>query len=121
VAISKVNPVPMRTVSAARDVSMAREVSAAGKDVTAKPQARVYEMVTKGEFEQVRGKHRDLYRAVRDLKELSAGEGVKLKCLGTPQERARKRKAAIAIAARAEVHVRTMLRGDWLFIEKVKA
>ncbi len=108
-AMSKASPVPMREVSAASD-----------KELNAKPQARVYEMVTKGEFEMVRGKHRDLYRAIRDLKELSAGEGVKLKCLGTPQERERKRKAAIAIAGRARVQVRTMLRGDWLFIEKVR-
>ncbi len=94
------------------------------REVSMKPSAdtRAYELVTANEFGHLRSKdykHRDLHRAIREMKHMPVGQGVKLKCFGTARERGRKRKAAMTIAARAAVPVRTMLRGDWLFIEKV--
>jgi hypothetical protein len=75
------------------------------------------------EFRHLRNrnyKHHDLVCAIREMKRLPAGQGVKLKCPGTPLHGQKKQKAAIAIANREKVAVRTMLRDGWLFIEKLK-
>jgi chromosome segregation and condensation protein ScpB len=84
---------------------------------------RGYEFVTKAELALVRGKklkHRDLHRAIRALREMSAGEGLKIKCSGSPAEIAKKQKAAKIIAKRAGLAVRTMVEGSWLFMEKLR-
>lgn len=84
---------------------------------------RAYELVTPEEFGQLRSrnyKHHDLVRAIRDMKSMPSGQGVKLKCYGTALEGSKKQKAAIAIANRERVLVRTMRRDGWLFIEKVR-
>jgi hypothetical protein len=65
-------------------------------------------------------KHHDLLCAIREMKRLPVGQGVKLKCPGTSQQGHRKQKAAIAIANREKILVRTMLRDGWLFIEKLR-
>jgi hypothetical protein len=75
------------------------------------------------EFRHLRSrsyKHHDLVCAIREMKNLPPGQGVKLKCAGTAKERAKKQKAAVAIASRERVPVRTMLRDGWLFLEKLK-
>lgn len=85
--------------------------------------ARAYELVMPEEFGRLRSKnykHHDLVSAIRDMKSMPAGQGVKLRCLGTAREAARKQKAAIQIAAREGVPARTMVRGGWLFIEKMR-
>lgn len=85
---------------------------------------RAFELVTPEELKQLRArnfKHHDLYWAIREIKRLPAGQGVKVKCLGTARERYRKQKAVYAIAAREQMSVRTMIRNGWLFIEKTKA
>jgi hypothetical protein len=85
--------------------------------------ARSFELVTPEELKQLRRrnfKHHDLYWAIREIRNMPAGQGVKVKCLGTASERYRKQKAVYAIAAREHVPVRTMLRDGWLFIEKTK-
>ena len=84
---------------------------------------RVYELVMAEEFGRLHSrnyKHHDLVNAIRDMKSMPAGQGVKLKCVGTAREAGKKQKAAVAIASRERVPVRTMLRDGWLFIEKVK-
>jgi hypothetical protein len=85
--------------------------------------SRCYELVMPEEFGHLRSrnyKHHDLVNAIRDMKSMPAGQGVKLKCHGTAREGGKKQKAAIAIANRERVQVRTMLRDGWLFIEKLK-
>jgi hypothetical protein len=84
---------------------------------------RAYELVMPEEFGHLRNrnyKHHDLVNAIRDMKSMPAGQGVKVKCYGTAREGGKKQKAAIAIANREKVQVRTMLRDGWLFIEKLK-
>jgi hypothetical protein len=84
---------------------------------------RSYELVTPEEFRQLRGrnfKHHDLYRAIREMRKLSDGEGIKIRLLCSGQEAAKRQKAAVQIARREGVPVRTMLRSGWLFIEKIK-
>jgi hypothetical protein len=85
--------------------------------------SRAYELVMPEEFGHLRSrnyKHHDLVNAIRDMKSMPAGQGVKVKCYGTAREGGKKQKAAIAIANRERVPVRTMLRDGWLFIEKLK-
>jgi hypothetical protein len=85
--------------------------------------SRAYELVMPEEFGHLRSrnyKHHDLVQAIRDMKSMPAGQGVKLKCLGTAREGWKRQKAAIAIANRERVPVRTMLRDGWLFVEKLK-
>lgn len=87
------------------------------------PASRAYELVMPEEFGHLRSrnyKHHDLVHAIREMKSMPAGQGVKLKCFGTAREAWKKQKAAIAIAGREKVPVRTMLRDGWLFIEKLK-
>ncbi len=86
--------------------------------------SRAYELVMPEEFGLLRSrnyKHHDLVHAIREMKSMPAGQGVKLKCPGTAREAWKRQKAAIAIANREQVLVRTMLRDGWLFIEKLKA
>src|SRR5262249_36411703 len=87
--------------------------------------ARIYELVTPEELKSLRHgnrrvRHPDLHRAIVELKNLNAGEGLKLKCIGTAKEAQKRQKAALQIARRKKIPVRTMLRGGWLFIEKAK-
>jgi hypothetical protein len=85
--------------------------------------SRAYELVMPEEFGHLRNrnyKHHDLVNAIRDMKSMPAGQGVKVKCYGTARESGKKQKAAIAIANREKVQVRTMVRDGWLFIEKLK-
>lgn len=85
--------------------------------------SRTYELVMPEEFGRLRSrnyKHHDLVHAIRAMKSMPAGQGVKLRCSGTAHEGWKRQKAAIAIAAREKVPVRTMLRDGWLFIEKLK-
>jgi hypothetical protein len=85
--------------------------------------SRTYELVMPEEFGHLRSrnyKHHDLVNAIRDMKSMPTGQGVKVKCYGTAREGSKKQKAAIAIANREKVQVRTMLRDGWLFIEKLK-
>jgi hypothetical protein len=99
------------------------EGSQRGANVGSDIDARAYELVTPEEFGRLRSrnyKHHDLIRAIRDMKSMPAGQGVKLRCFGTTREASRKQKAAIQIAAREGVSARTMVRGGWLFIEKVR-
>ncbi len=85
--------------------------------------SRTYELVMPEEFGRLRSrnyKHHDLVHAIREMRSMPAGQGVKLKCVGTAREAWKRQKAAIAIATRERVPVRTMLRDGWLFIEKLK-
>lgn len=85
--------------------------------------ARSYELVMADELRSLRNKnykHHDLACAIRELRSLPAGQGVKVKCTGASAQAQKKQKAAIAIARRQKVAVRTMLRNGWLFIEKLK-
>jgi hypothetical protein len=94
-----------------------------GANVASEVGPRSYELVTPEEFGRLRSrnyKHHDLVRAIRDMKSMPAGQGVKLRCFGTAREASRKQKAAIQIAAREGVPARTMVRGGWLFIEKLR-
>jgi hypothetical protein len=84
---------------------------------------RIFELVMPEEFGRRRIqnlKHPDLHRAIWEMKGMPIGRGVKLKCSGTPQDAARKQKAAMAIANRRKIPIRTMLRGGWLFLERIK-
>ncbi|HLW51528.1 MAG TPA: hypothetical protein VKW06_01695 [Candidatus Angelobacter sp.] len=86
-------------------------------------EARIYELVMPEEFRQLRSrnaKHHELYRAIRSMKNLPAGQGIKIRCPGTQKEAVKIRKAAVQIARREGIPARTMLRGGWLFIEKLK-
>lgn len=85
--------------------------------------ARVFELVMPEEFgrQRIRNlKHPDLHRAIVEMKAMPVGRGVKLKCSGTAQDAARKQKAAMAIANRRKIPIRTMIRGGWLFLERIK-
>lgn len=86
-------------------------------------EVRIYELVMPEEFGRQRLenlKYPDLHRAIREMRAMPPGRGVKLRCSGSPQEAVRKQKAAVAIAARSRIAIRTMLRGGWLFLERVK-
>ena len=85
--------------------------------------ARVFELVMPEEFGRKRIqnlKHPDLHRAIGEMVNIPFGRGVKLKCSGTAKDAVRKQKAAMAIARRRKVLIRTMLRGGWLFLERIK-
>ena len=85
--------------------------------------ARVFELVMPEEFgrQRIRSlKHPDLHRAIGEMKSMPVGRGVKLRCSGSAQDAARKQKAAMAIANRRKVPIRTMIRGGWLFLERIK-
>lgn len=84
---------------------------------------RVFELVMPEEFgrQRIRNlKHPELHRAVLEMKSMPVGRGVKIKCSGSAHDAARKQKAAMAIANRRKIPIRTMLRGGWLFLERVK-
>lgn len=86
-------------------------------------EVRVYELVMPDEFGRQRLenlKYPDLHRAIREMRTMPPGRGVKLRCGGSPQDAVRKQKAAVAIAARSKIAIRTMLRGGWLFLERIK-
>jgi hypothetical protein len=86
-------------------------------------EARLYELVMPEEFGRQRTqnlKYPELHRAIGEMKSMPVGRGLKLKCSGTPQDAVRKQKAAVAIASRRKTPIRTMLRGGWLFLERVK-
>jgi hypothetical protein len=104
-------------------VSTSARKTCRDQDGEADAVVRSYELVMADEFRHLRNrnyKHHDLACAIRELKSLPAGQGVKIKCAGAPVQGQRKQKAAIAIARRQKVTVRTMLRNGWLFIEKLK-
>lgn len=85
---------------------------------------RNYELVMPEEFKRLTGqnsKHHELYRAIRAMKSIPAGQGIKLKCPSTHKEAVKMRKAAVQIARREGIRARTMLRAGWLFIEKLAA
>lgn len=83
---------------------------------------RNYEMVTPEEFRQIRGKnfkYPDLYRAIRALKKMAPGEGIKIPCSSGKKDAVKRQKAVAYLARRERLAIRTMLRGEWLFIEKI--
>jgi hypothetical protein len=84
--------------------------------------SRNYEMVTPEEFRQVRGrfKYPDLYRAIRALRKMATGEGIKIQCSSGKKDSLKRQKAVAYMARREKMAIRTMLRGEWLFIEKVE-
>jgi hypothetical protein len=85
--------------------------------------ARIFELVMPEEFgrQRIRNlKHPDLHRAIGEMKSMPIGRGVKLRCGGSAQDAARKQKAAMAIANRRKIPIRTMVRGGWLFLERIK-
>lgn len=85
--------------------------------------ARIFELVMPEEFGRQRTrnlKHPDLHRAIAEMKSMPAGRGVKIKCSGTAHDAALKQKAAMAIAIRRKTPIRTMIRGGWLFLERIK-
>lgn len=82
---------------------------------------RNYEMVTPDELRQLRSKnfkYPDLYRAIRTLKKMAPGEGIKIQCSSGEKDARKKQKAVAQMARREKMTIRTMLRGEWLFIEK---
>lgn len=82
---------------------------------------RNYEMVTPEELRQIRGKnfkYPDLYRAIRALKKMAPGEGLKIPCSSGKKDAVKRRKAMMQMARRENLAIRTMLRGEWLFVEK---
>ena len=84
---------------------------------------RIFELVMPEEFGRKRIqnlKHPDLHRAIGEMKNMPVGRGVKIRCCGTPQDAVRQQKAAMAIANRRKIPIRTMLRGGWLFLERIK-
>jgi hypothetical protein len=104
-------------------VSTQEKKTRRAQDTESETIARSYELVMAEEFRYLRSrnyKHHDLVCAIRELKGLPAGQGVKLKCPGGSLQGQKKQKAAIAIAHRERVAVRTMLRDGWLFLEKLK-
>lgn len=89
--------------------------------MTRSEESRAYDLVTPEELRQIRKKslkHADLYGPIRAMKAMAAGEGIKIRCSGNANEAIKKQKAAAQIARREKIPVRTMLRGEWLFIEK---
>ena len=84
---------------------------------------RIFELVMPEEFGRKRVqnlKHPELHRAIQEMKGMPVGRGVKLRCGGARQDAVRKQKAAMAIARRRRIAIRTMLRSGWLFLERIK-
>lgn len=82
---------------------------------------RNYEMVTPEEFRQMGSrklKYPDLSRAIRALKKMAAGEGIKIPCSSGKKDALKRQKAIAYLARREKMAIRTMLRGEWLFVEK---
>ena len=82
---------------------------------------RNYDMVTPEELRRIRSKnfkYLDIYRAIRALKKMATGEGVKIQCTAGKKDALKRQKAAAHAARKEGVTIRTMLRGEWLFIEK---
>lgn len=74
--------------------------------------SRNYELVTAEELRRMRSrnfKHHDIYWAIREIKKMPVGQGLKIKCIGTARERYRKQSAVYAIAAREKIAVRTIV------------
>ena len=93
------------------------------QNLTEEAGTRIFELVMPEEFgrQRIRSlKHPDLHRAIGEMKNMPIGRGVKLKCSGTVRDAARKQKAAVAIANRRKIPIRTMLRNGWLFLERIK-
>jgi chromosome segregation and condensation protein ScpB len=82
---------------------------------------RNYEMVTPEELRRIRSrnfKYPDIHRAIRALKKMAAGEGIKIQCTAGKKDALKKQKAAAKAARKEGVTIRTMVHGEWLFIEK---
>jgi hypothetical protein len=82
---------------------------------------RNYDMVTPEELHRIRSKnfkYPDIYRALRALKKMAVGEGIKIQCTAGKKDARKRQKAVVEMARREGLTIRTMLRGDWLFIEK---
>lgn len=88
-------------------------------------QNRSFEMVTIGEFNRLRlehhhSKHPEMREAVRAMKSMVVGEGVKVKVFGSHRDIDRKRKAAIQMATRMDMPIETMTVNGYLYIQRVK-
>jgi hypothetical protein len=114
---------PSRDVAAKRILQPSESRKLVDQNLTEETVARIFELVMPEEFgrQRIRKlKHPDLHRAISEMKNMPVGRGVKLKCSGTIHDAARKQKAAVAIANRSNVPIRTMLRNGWLFLERIK-
>ena len=93
------------------------------EDSSIEGDGRIFELVMPEEFGRRRVqnlKHPDVHRAIGEMKSMPIGRGVKLKCTGSVKDAVRKQKAAVAIANRRKIPIRTMIRGGWLFLERIK-
>jgi hypothetical protein len=83
-------------------------------------------MVTPGEFERVRNNHHhsknpEIRAAVRSMKSMVVGEGVKVKVFGTFRDIDKKRKAAFQVAVQLNMPIETMTVNGYLYIRRIKA
>lgn len=81
-----------------------------------------YEMVTPAEFAQLgprRGVHLDTSVAIRAMKSMAIGEGVKIKLFGSKGQNETKRKMAIRTATVLSMPIRTAIRDGYLYLQKV--
>jgi hypothetical protein len=84
---------------------------------------RSFEMVTPGEFANLgrpRVQHHDVEEALREMKSMAVGEGVRLK-VATETEGKRKRNAALKQAEVLNFPVESMLRDGYLYFRKLKS
>lgn len=85
--------------------------------------ARSFEMVTPQEFTDLgrpRIQHRDVEEALREMRSMMVGEGVRFKVM-TEQEGKRKQNAAIKQAQFLDIPVECMFREGYVYVRKLKS